>query len=971
MEAPLLYQAIESVRMGFYDDARRSLLQFVRQDPNNALAWLWLAQALDDPKRQLDCLRQVLRIDPDNQDAVAGMEALRAGRPLPEPGGGVVVAPEEEPEPELFTPEQAFGWGALFDEAPAIRTPVTTPPSTIVPPPVEEIAPALFFPGEQTPHIVEKPHSAESPPVAEPPSAVEPAAAPESFLQRARRMRAQGFAAPAPPETSPVVMQQPAHVPPFIESVAEVAVEAPASALTPTPSPARKFRLFDRRVFFSILGLIELPILMMLGWLLLRGRPVSLPGISLPGMPVAAPQPVRPASKLCRDLDLGGFTLVESLGGVLAADTIFTGTQVLITDTLVVPGEYRLLIYPGATLVFSSGTTIEVYGVVYACGNEDAPVTFTAWDETPGGWAGIRLYNPNATSVFHHARIDYAGERALYLLNSVPDLLDVTIANSALFPISFDGVTPPNLAQTVHIADNPVNGVEVRSGTLTASSVVWPNTGFAYVVTGPLWVEDETTLDIQTGVIVKFWRMPEGKLPGIWVRGLLKATGVQFTSLYDSRPEVGGVTYREALDPHPGDWGSLSFYESSQKSYLRNVSIRYGGYGTAAVFMQASSPELRQVTIADSAGYPLGADLNAFPVLDALTFTDNRSGNAMEIYGGGTIGGEEERVWGKLGGETPIARIIHDTITVGSAARLTIQPGVVLKFTETGKLVVRGALSAAGGSNPEEKIIFTSLHDDEYGGDSDGVTTPQDSRAWGGIRLERVDATTDIQNVIVRYAPVVLVDAAPKLSNLQLFATSGAGLQLTPGSSPTLRGIQFAGNGIKGIAVLTGTIETDQTWGLFGGVADQVVRVLEGEVIVKPNAVLKIDPGVVIKAGAAGKLTVLGHLTALGRSNQEVVFTSLHDERLGDTNNRMLNPGANDWLGIDLGPDANVHLAYIGIYYAQVGLTVRGKQLPIIDEGRVHIAHGRQPLACTARLQISPAFLFEDNEVGVTRCPSP
>ncbi len=964
MEDPLLYQAIENVRLGFYDDARRSLLQFVRQDPNNALAWLWLAQALDDPKRQLDCLRQVVRLDPNNQDALEGIEALRTGRLLPEPGGGVVVAPaaEPEPEPELFTPEQAFGWGALFDEEPAAEKPVAAPAPMAAPPPmaaplrVEEIAPSVQF--------MEEP-----PPPKEPALAVEPEAAPESFLQRARRLRSQGFSAPAAPvipEVSPVVTPQPAHVPPFLESVAEVALETPTPA--PTSSPARKFRLFDRRVFFSILGLIELPLLLALGWLLLRGRSVPL---SLPGIPIAAPQPERPALKLCRDLDLGTFTLAESLGGALTADTIFTGTQVVITETLVVPEEYRLLIYPGATLVFSGGTTIEVYGVLYACGNEAAPVTFTAWDKTPGGWEGVRLYNPSEAAVFSHARIDYAGARALYLVNSVPDLSDVTIADSALFPISFDGVTPPNLSKNVKIAENPVNGVEVRSGTLTAPSIAWPNTGVAYVVTGPLWVEDETALDIQTGAIVKFWRMPKGKLPGIWVRGLLKATGAHFTSLYDSRPEVGGVTYREAIDPQPGDWGSLSFYESSEKSYLRDVSIRYGGYGTAAVFMQASSPELRQVTIADSAGYPLGADVNASPVLDTLTLTDNRSGNAMEIYGGGTIGGEEEWTWAKLGGETPVARIIHDTITVGSQARLTLQPGVVLKFTATGKLVIRGAFSAVGGTNPEEKIIFTSLHDDEYGGDIDGVTTVQDSRAWGGVRLERVDAAADIQNVIVRYAPIVLVDAAPKLSNIQLFATSGAGLQMTPASSPTLRGIQFAGNGIKGIAILTGTIETDQTWALFGGVADQVVRVLEGEVIVKPNAVLKIDAGVVTKAGAAGKLTVQGHLTALGRSNQEVVFTSLNDDMLGDTNNRMLNPGATDWLGITLGPDSNVHLAYVGIYYAQVGLTVQGKQLPAIDEGRVHIARGRQPLSCAARLQISPAFLFEDNEVAVTRCPSP
>lgn len=953
MEDPLLYQAIESVRLGFYDDARRSLLQLVRQDPNNALAWLWLAQALDDPKRQLDCLRQVLRIDPNNQDALWGMNALQAGRPLPElESGSVVVADEEpEPEPELFTPEQTFGWGALFDEEPAGAAPVVAPPPIAVPSSVEEVAPPLTF-------VVEE----EMLPVEEPPSVVEPAAAPESFLQRARRMRSQGFStpvAPAPPEVSPAAAPQPAFVPPFLDSVAEVAVEAPA------PAPVRKFRLFDRRVLFSILGLLELPIVIALGVLLLRGRSVSLPGI-----PAAAPQALRPALKVCRDLNLGEFTLVETLGGTLTTDTIFTGTQVVITETLVVPGERRLLIYPGATLVFSSGATIEVYGALYACGNEAAPVAFTAWDKTPGGWEGIRLYNPLEASVFSHARIDYAGERALYLFNSAPALSDVTIANSALFAISFDGGVLPDMSQNVNISDNPVNGIEVRPGTLMLSNAVWPNMNVVYVVSGRLLVGEGMTLDIQPGVTVKFWQMPGGQLPGIWVRGLLKADSVQFTSIFDSRPEVGGVTYREAIDPQPGDWGSLTFYESSEKSYLRNVSIYYGGHATAAVFMKASSPELTQVTISDSAGYPLSSDVDSFPVVTTVTLTGNRSGDAMEIYGGMTITGEEERTWDKLGGDTPIARVVHDTITVGSQARLTIRPGVVVKFTETGKLVVRGALSAVGGGNPEE-IIFTSVHDDDYGGDIDGVTTPQDSRAWGGISLEGVDATTEMEYVIVRYAPLTLEDAAPKLSDVQIYATSGAGLRMTPGSSPTLSGIQFGGNGIKGIVVMTGTITTDHTWTRFGEGATQLMRVLEGEVTVEPDAVLKIDIGTVIKAGAAGKLTILGHLNAIGRSNQEIILTSLNDDILGDTNNRLLNPGPSDWLGVEVGPEANVHLAYVGIYHAQVGLTVRGATMPTIDEGRVHIARGKQPLSCTARMQISPAFLFEDNEVAVTRCPTP
>ncbi len=1007
MENPALDTAIMNIRLGAYDEARRSLLQLVRQNPNDELAWLWLAQVLDDPRRQTDCLRQVLRINPNNQDAVIGLEALRAGWPLPEPRSGGIATVEEPEEPELFTPEITSGWGAVFEEpaAPAPKTspfldeltplPTTSPLLEAAPPVEELLSPTAFTRAEKTPSAAPTPPLESIEDLLSPTTGARPSKMPspateiappvtpmgmketalipeeeptaqigatsESFLQRARRLRSQGLSTPVTPATSEAAATpQPPLTSTPAEATAEAAVELRA------PLATRKFRLFDGRVFFSILGLLELPLLLALAWVLWRGGITSLP---LPGA-LKTSQAERPTLRACRNLNLAEFTRVEALGGDLTADTVFTATQVVITRTLVIPEGYRLLIYPGATLVFSTGTSLEVYGDLYACGSEAAPVVFTAWDKQPGGWEGIRLYNPTGTSILSYARIAYAGERALYLFDSAPILSNVTIANSALFALSFDGSIPPDLSQNVNLADNPINGIEVRGGTLRSPNTVWPASNIVYVVTGPLWVDEEATLDIKPGAIVKFWFRGKGQPPGIWVRGLLKANGAHFTSIHDSRDEVGGVTYREAIDPQPGDWGSITFYESSQKSYLRDVTVHYGGRTGAAVLIRGGAPELTQVTIANSAGYPLSADANASPVFNTLTLTGNRAADALEIYGA-TLTGKGEWTWGKLGGDTPIVRVVRDTITVGPQAKLTLQPGVVVKFTETGKLVVQGILSAIGGNAPEEKIVLTSVHDDEYGGDIDGVTTPQDLRTWGGVTLEGVDNTTDIQNAIVRYAPITLVDAAPRLYTVQLYTTAGAGLRMTPTSSPNLRVVQFEGNGLKGITVLTGTIETDQTWARLGGLADQIVRVLEGEITVKPGAVLSIDVGTVIKAAPAGKLTVLGHLRAVGRSDQLVVFTSLNDDLLGNTNNRMLNPGPNDWRGIDIGPEANVLMENVGIYYAQVGLTLRGKTMPNTGEGRIHIAHSHQPLACTAKMQIPPAFLLEDNEVAVTRCPSP
>ncbi|MFN2285369.1 MAG: tetratricopeptide repeat protein [Anaerolineae bacterium] len=1028
MENPLLHNAIESAKLGFYDDARGLLLQVIREDPNNVLAWLWLAQTLDDPKRQADCLSRALHIEPDNPDALAGVEALRTGMPLPEPRGGVV----EEPEPEFVEPDEMFNWGVLSAEEPEVEPEVEAAPEaepdlfapadisdwgelyTEEPESAPETEPESYadddlfgwgelFAEEPEPEapVVEEPAPVETPSPSvsfigleeeEPPSEPEPAVPEsppepeESFLQRARRLRTQGFTLPAEP-VEPAA--PPASVPPFIETPEEIgpapqepepeakAVEEVSAEPVSAPLPPRKFRIFDRRVLFSILGLIQLPILagLLVWYFFLRGPAVSESIDEY--LPLAASLP-RPALGRCRALDLEDFVSVETLGGELTTDTVFTGTQVAITETLVVPVGVRLLLYPGATLAFTSEASLEVYGTLYACGNADAPVIFSAFEKTPGAWEGIRLYNREKATVLSHAVVEYAGERALYIADSVPELADLTIAHSALFPISLDGSVVPDLSDNINIADNPVNGIEMRPGTLQVPNAVWPyikskDSPTVYVLSGLLRVDEGATLDIQSGVIVKFWHAPKGQLPGIWVHGLLQAEGALFTSMYDSVEDAGGATYMEAIDPQPGDWGSLTFFESSEKSYLRDVVIRYAGRARGAVTMQASSPELTRVTITDSAGYPLSADARSFPTLEEMTLEDNAAGNALEVFGGLSITGQDTYVWELLGGSTQVVRVVRDAVTVGPDAVLKVQPGVVVKFTEQGRMVVQGALSAIATSDTAEQIVFTSLHDDEYGGDTDGPTVPQDDRVWEGIILEGADETTELQNVLVRYAPITLLDASPKLFSNKIALAPGAGLRMTPGSSPDMRGASFEDNGLHGIAILTGTLIADQKWTRLGGTGDdQIVRVLEGEVTVGPGAVLEIEPDVVIKANPAGKLMVLGHLSAKGRADQLVVFTSLNDDvRGGDTNRRPLNAGAGDWPGIEIGPEGNAHLAYVGIYYAEIGLNVQGTTLPTIDEGRVHIAYGKQPLACTERIQIPPAFFFEYNEIDVTRCPSP
>ena len=62
--------------------------------------------------------------------------------------------------------------------------------------------------------------------------------------------------------------------------------------------------------------------------------------------------------------------------------------------------------------------------------------------------------------------------------------------------------------------------------------------------------------------------------------------------------------------------------------------------------------------------------------------------------------------------------IVSNSVTVASGATLTIQPGAVIKFNTGCSLVVNGTLDAQG--TRAAPIVFTSLKDDEHGGDTNG-----------------------------------------------------------------------------------------------------------------------------------------------------------------------------------------------------------------------------------------------------------
>jgi hypothetical protein len=133
------------------------------------------------------------------------------------------------------------------------------------------------------------------------------------------------------------------------------------------------------------------------------------------------------------------------------------------------------------------------------------------------------------------------------------------------------------------LENNGGNGLEIRGGTLTASSPPvrnWSNTDLAYAVTGNLTIANGTTLVVDPGVTIK---MGDSKLIG--VNGVLKLVGtndkrIVITSLRDDTVQGDTNGDGNASAPTPGKWGHISYLDPSVDSdnLIEFTEIRYGGY---------------------------------------------------------------------------------------------------------------------------------------------------------------------------------------------------------------------------------------------------------------------------------------------------------------------------------------------------------------------------------------------------------
>ena len=99
-----LHQAVQLAQAGQRSEARQLLWQFLQVEPNNEVAWLWLASVAADQGEYRRALNEVLRINPANQRAQQLLAELQQQYGTPPPAVQTYAPPQQPAGPPAVLP---------------------------------------------------------------------------------------------------------------------------------------------------------------------------------------------------------------------------------------------------------------------------------------------------------------------------------------------------------------------------------------------------------------------------------------------------------------------------------------------------------------------------------------------------------------------------------------------------------------------------------------------------------------------------------------------------------------------------------------------------------------------------------------------------------------------------------------------------------------------------------------------------
>lgn len=398
-------------------------------------------------------------------------------------------------------------------------------------------------------------------------------------------------------------------------------------------------------------------------------------------------------------------------------------------------------------------------------------------------FGAVRVYD--VTVRVTGCQIEHCHTSALGIFGSA----DPYVANNEIHNVNQTPVTMSMFASPVFTGNNISNlgiwaiGIAEEAYSLDASVPKRSFGGFpniTYFLYRPLKVNSGTTITIPEGVVFKFYPSVdcfdvEG---GLIINGTM-ANPVVFTHEYDDDYGDPMDTNEDGADSKPAintNTYCLDFADiSDDASSINHTVFRYK---KAGINLRQAAPGINNCLF-NSNNY--GVILNGVSEPDVTNNVfDELEYSALLIslvswpasLSGNQIHGSTYRAIGVLSEELvqdvtltnrtfagidSIPYFFSGDYSIGTSVVLTVEPGVIMKFHPYAKMTVKRGLMAIGGSTPDSIIVFTSIFDDFYGGDTNAdstETSPGSRDNWRGILFEdqSLDNLCRLRHCVIQYA---------------------------------------------------------------------------------------------------------------------------------------------------------------------------------------------------------------------------
>ena len=488
---------------------------------------------------------------------------------------------------------------------------------------------------------------------------------------------------------------------------------------------------------------------------------------------------------------------------------------ILVTSGTALNSSHTLLIEPGVTVktgpdFVNSNTSLRFDGTLLAEGTEEDPIVFTSlYDHEYGGnialeeseeeaapddWGGINLNNDGTRdSKLGHVYIRYgrtnldmgtSGSNQVEYTNTFNNLWIDNAAQHGIFieesSAEFDNLKVTNSGRHgVWLRDRRSNGFFSRA--IIQNSEITNNggTNSSYAGLYASSLGDGASFSEITETVIK------DNSNGVVIESSPLPTSFQFNEIADN--------------VHNGIFARMTSVSSDTALAVSGNSftghLNGAGLISTRAVIEDNSFENNEFPIAVMGEVSRDETVNASGnFYEGNSFSNNTYRDAIGIYSTNSISLD-----GNLGYSwpdefsNPVYVPITGTTYINSGDSVNVAPGTVIKLGRSGSndsFRIRGTLIAEG--EADKKIIFTSLIDDTYGGDTnrDSTDTAPSRADWGELLVDGSSSSqTRFKHVIARYGSsnFEFTNDSEAIIDSSFSSNATNGIYTQRGAKPTVR----------------------------------------------------------------------------------------------------------------------------------------------------------------------------------------